>query len=283
MKKLFLYYIGLLLFTSSCETVVDIDLEEGSKNLVSQSILEFPIGEEYGKATVELSETSAFFSDVDNPVVSGAHVVVNDLYVLIEQGENTGIYSVDSIPLIEDGTYKLTIEATIDGIEGIWEGSDFFTRLTPTESHVSFEPGQGPHMKDGYFVNVTFSEPGNEENFYLQERVEVRGDSIEGKSQFPDLRPYDDEFVNGHDLDFPINDRPYQLGDSVSFKFSSISESSFLFYENLFQLLYQTIGIGASPPFTLRGNLVSKNENLENAFGNFKVKNVYKRELIIGE
>jgi hypothetical protein len=282
MNKSFIYIVSLLLF-ASCETVVDIDLEEGQKNLVSQSILEFPLGDDYGVATVDLSETSAFFSDVDNPVVSGAHVVINDIYVLVEQGENTGIYTLDSIPLTQNGIYNLSIEASIDGQEGEWQGSDYFTKMSPVDTYISFESGQGPNMKDGYFVNVTFTEPGDEVNFYLLEREEVRGDSIDGRSTFPDLRPYDDAFVNGHDLDFPINDKPYYIGDSVSIKFSSISEPTFLFYENLFQLLYQTIGIGAAPPFALRGNLVSENENFENAFGNFKVKNVFQRDLVIEE
>jgi hypothetical protein len=282
MNKSFIYIVSLVLF-ASCETVVDIDLEEGPKNLVSQSILEFPLGDDYGVATVELSETSAFFSDVDNPVVSGAQVVINDIYVLVEQGENTGIYTLDSIPLTQNGIYNLSIEASIDGQEGEWQGSDYFTEMSPVDTYISLESGQGPNMKDGYFVNVTFTEPGDEVNFYLLEREEVRGDSIDGRSTFPDLRPYDDEFVNGHDLDFPINDKPYYIGDSVSIKFSSISEPTFLFYENLFQLLYQTIGIGAAPPFALRGNLVSENENFENAFGNFKVKNVFQRDLVIEE
>jgi hypothetical protein len=280
MNKSFIYIVSLVLF-ASCETVVDIDLEEGPKNLVSQSILEFPLGDDYGVATVELSETSAFFSDVDNPVVSGAQVVINDIYVLVEQGENTGIYTLDSIPLTQNGIYNLSIEASIDGQEGEWQGSDYFTEMSPVDTYISLESGQGPNMKDGYFVNVTFTEPGDEVNFYLLEREEVRGDSIDGRSTFPDLRPYDDEFVNGHDLDFPINDKPYYIGDSVSVKFSSISEPTFLFYENLFQLLYQTIGIGAAPPFALRGNLVSENENFENAFGNFKVKNVFQKDIVI--
>mgnify|MGYP006097788019 CR=1 FL=1 len=282
MNKSFIYIVSLVLF-ASCETVVDIDLEEGQKNLVSRSVLEFPLGDDYGVATVELSETSAFFSDMDNPVVSGAHVVINDIYVLLEQGENSGIYTLDSIPLTENGIYNLSIEASIDGQEGEWKGSDYFIKMSPVDTYISFESGQGTHMKDGYFVNVTFTEPGDEVNFYLLEREEVRGDSIEGRSNFPDLRPYDDEFVNGHDLDFPINDKPYSIGDSVSFKFSSITESSYMFYENLFQLLYQTIGIGAAPPFALRGNLVSENENFENAFGNFKVKNVFKNHIVIVE
>jgi hypothetical protein len=33
----------------------------------------------------------------------------------------------------------------------------------------------------------------------------------------------------------------------------------------------------------LRGNLVSENENFENAFGNFKVKNVSQKDLVIEE
>ncbi|MEZ7925862.1 MAG: DUF4249 family protein [Flavobacteriales bacterium] len=282
MNKSFIYIVSLVLF-ASCETVVDIDLEEGQKNLVSRSVLEFPLGDDYGVATVELSETSAFFSDMDNPVVSGAHVVINDIYVLLEQGENSGIYTLDSIPLTENGIYNLSIEASIDGQEGAWKGSDYFTEIPPVDTYISLESGQGPYMKDGYIVNVTFTDPGDEVNFYLLETSRPYTlDSIDGRSNYPNLRPYDDEFVNGNDVNFPIY-KLYNIGDCVSIKFSSISEPTFLFYENLYQLLYQTIGIGAAPPFALRGNLVSENENFENAFGNFKVKNVFQKDLVIEE
>ena len=284
MKKAYLYLAILLVFTS-CETVVELDLVEGKKNLVSQSVIEFAQGEEFGVATVTLTETAAFFSEDPNPVVSGALVVVNDIYTLDEVGA-TGVYVNQSIPLTNDLEFKLSIEAEINDLQGSWEGTDVFTPLATIDTfYVDFQPSQHPQGRDGYYINIGFEEPGNEVNFYLQELDEILADeeAMEKRGFGMKFWIYDDLVVNGNYIEFPINDRPYMIGDTVDFKFSSISEPSYLFYENLFQLTFQTIGTGAAPPFPLRGNLVSQNENFDNALGNFKVKHMFHKTLVIGE
>ena len=277
-------FIAVLFIISSCQTVVDLELEEGSKNIISESVLEFVQGKDYGSVRVDLTETSSYFSNDENPVVSNAIVVLNDLYILVEQEENPGLYIFDSVPLDVNATYKLSIQAELNGIEGEWEGTDYFTQLAPIDTlYTYFELGGGHHNKDGYFVNIGFTEPANEVNFYIQEVDHKPFDTDDVVHKLPYALIYDDLFVNGFYLEFAINDRPYQLKDTVSVRFSSISEPTYSFYENLNQLLFQTIGIGAAPPFPLRGNLVSKNENFENALGNFKVKNVFRKDLVIEE
>jgi len=281
MKNTYLYILGLFIL-ASCQTVVDLDVNEGVKSLISQSVLEFPQGDAFGNASVQLTETSAFFSNTSNPAVSGALVVINDLYILEEQGENTGLYTFDSIPLNQSASYKLSIEAELNGLEGSWEGEDVFTQLAQIDSfYIISDLDPDTFSKKGYFINMAFTEPGNEVNFYLQELEHKKADTINNNFRLPYAVIYDDFFANGQDLDFPINDVPFGIGDTACFKFSSISEPTYLYYENLNQLLFQTVGIGAAPPFPLRGNLVSKNDNFENALGNFKVKNVFQREVII--
>lgn len=284
MKNSYLY-LALVLIFASCETVVQLDLVEGKKNLVSQSVLEFTQGEEFGVATVTLTETAAFFSEDSNPIVSGALVVINDIYTLEEIG-TSGVYVNNNIPLANNSEFKLSIEAEINDLQGSWKGTDLFTSLATIDTfYVDFQPSQNPHESDGYFLNIGFEDPGDEVNFYLQELDEILLDTAAmNKRGFGMMfRIYDDLFVNGNCIEFPINDRAYMIGDSIDFKFSSISEPSFLFYENLFQLTFQTIGTGAAPPFPLRGNLVSQNDNFENALGNFKVKNMFHKSVVIGE
>lgn len=284
MKNTYLFLAALFLL-SSCQTVVDLELDEGSKTLVSESVLEFVQGKDYGSVRVALTETASYFSNDENPIVSNAIVVLNDIHILVEQEENSGVYIFDSVPLVAvNEVCKLSIQAEVNGVQGEWEGTDYFTQLAPIDTiYTSFELEAGHLGKDGYFVNIGFTEPGNEINFYVQEIEHKPFDTTFVLHDFPYPHIYDDIVVNGQYLEFPINDRPYKKMDTVSVKFSSISEHTFSFYENLIQLLFQTVGIGAAPPFPLRGNLVSQNENFENALGNFKVKNVFQRDLIIGE
>mgnify|MGYP006124502987 CR=1 FL=1 len=283
MRNTFLYLAGLLLL-ASCETVVELDLDESSKNLVSQSVLEFEQGLDFGVATVELTETTAFFSGISNPIVSGALVIINDIYILEEVYE-TGIYINDSIPFGLDEDYKLSIEAEINGLNGIWEGADEFALLAPIDTfYITFEQGNSPFTEDGYFLKIGFKDPADEVNFYLNELKVIRVEDNESTNlQGFEFRPYNDELVNGYYLEGPVNDIAYHLFDTVDFKFSGISESSYSFYENIFQLTFQTLDIVTSPPFPIRGNLISQNENFDNALGNFKVKNVFKKHIVIGE
>ena len=65
MKNTYLFLAALFLL-SSCQTVVDLELDEGSKTLVSESVLEFVQGEDYGSVRVTLTETASYFSNDEN-------------------------------------------------------------------------------------------------------------------------------------------------------------------------------------------------------------------------
>jgi hypothetical protein len=283
MKNVFLILISLLVF-SSCETVVDLTLSEGQKSLVSEAVLEFPDDSDYGNVRVFLTQTASFFSDAPNLPISGANIVLNDTYLLDEHPDSMGYYTIGSIPKEIGAIYKLDIEAEISGVTGSWSGSDYLTQRAIVDSfYVVFKPGQGPFDKGGYHIHMAFDEPGDQVNFYHQKIEVSRNDTMPTYKQPDFVQIYDDELVNGQYLDFEINHRPYLLSDTVSVVFSSITEPTYLFYENINQLLFETIGVGAAPPFPLRGNLISQNDNFENSLGNFQVKNIFEKVIIIEE
>ena len=120
MKKNIYCLLGLLWF-SSCETVVELELNEGDKTLVVESYLEFSDTTDTGSARVYLTESSNFYGSTSTNVVSNATILINDTYVLDEDPDSLGFYvSNMTIPYLGEETFVIDIVADIDGEEGHW-------------------------------------------------------------------------------------------------------------------------------------------------------------------
>lgn len=281
MKNLSLILFSLLIFTA-CETVVDLELNEGDKSLVSEAVLEFPSDSEFGVVHVYLTATTNFFSNTPNQPISDAVIVLNDTYMLNEQTDSLGYYIAEGIPKEIGESYTIDITADINGVVGNWIGADSLMDIPVVDSvYVIYKPAMGPMDDGGFHLKMAFEEPGDQVNYYHQKMNVRRNDTLKAYKSPGYNEIYDDLWVNGQYLDFEINRRPFLLNDTVNLKFSSITEASYMFYDNVNQLLFETVGIGAAPPFALKGNLVSQNDDFENSLGNFKVKNVFEAEIII--
>ena len=75
MKILKITLLAYILFSVfSCEDVVDVDLEDGVRQVVVDAFLT----NEFGPQTVKLSRTVPFFEAVNTPPITGATVTVTD-------------------------------------------------------------------------------------------------------------------------------------------------------------------------------------------------------------
>ena len=74
MKKV-IYYLLVLLWFSSCETVVQLQLNEGDKTLVVESYLEFSDTTDAASARVYLTESSNFYGNTSPNIVSNATII----------------------------------------------------------------------------------------------------------------------------------------------------------------------------------------------------------------
>lgn len=281
MRGFILFFMVFVLFTS-CETVVDVNLEEGDVTIVSEAYIDFSDTSDYGIAHVYLTESAPYFSDVVNPPLSGAIITINDTYILEESLDSVGYYYNAMIPKSINDTFELKIIADINDKQGEWVASDVSPIMPIIDSIYSFyEEGTFPRFEDGYFVNIVALEPGDDMNFYHLD-VQV-ADTMSFHLDPGSKRSVilTDEFVNGMALDFTVNDEPFNLLDTVQVTLSSISENTYYYYFNLYTLLTETSGIGAAPPFGLNGNVISQNENFNNSHGNFVVRNRAVKEIVI--
>ena len=112
-----IYYLIVLFCFSSCETAVEIELNEGDKTLVVESYLEFSDTTDSVLARVYLTESSNFYGNTSPNVVSNATILINDTYVLDEDPDSLGFY-VSNMPIPYSGeeTFDIDIIADIDQV-----------------------------------------------------------------------------------------------------------------------------------------------------------------------
>ena len=284
MKKVIIYSLSLILF-SSCETVVQLELDEGQKTLVAESYLEFSNETDSGFAHVFLTQTSAIFENSTPKPLSNASVLINDTHILVEDPDSLGYYvSQNSIPYLGEEEFHIDVTANLDGNEGQWRATNQYTSVPKIDSiYYVYEPASPPFQEEGYYVKVMLTDPVDEQNFY--HLTVLVNDSLilelsPGTKRSQILK---DEYVNGMDLNFIVNDLPLKEGDHLKFILSSITEDVYYYYFNMYTLLTETSGVGAAPPFSLYGNLVSLDENFDNALGYFQVRSTTEAEITIPE
>ena len=282
MKKNIYYLLGLLWF-SSCETVVQLELNEGDKTLVVESYLEFSDTADVGSARVYLTESSNFNGNTSPNIISNATILINDTYVLDEDPDSLGFYVSNlPIPYLGQEKFDIDIVADIDGKEGNWTACNDFTNVPNIDSiYYVFKEAAPPFQDEGYYVKIMFEDPVDEQNFYHLTVLINDTLSFEltpGTKRSLILR---DEYVNGSGLNFEVNDEPLKEGQTLKVILSSITEDTYYYYFNMYTLLTETSGIGAPPPFPLYGNLVSLNNNFPNALGNFQVRSTTVKEITV--
>ena len=282
MKKVIYYLLGLLWF-SSCETVVQLELNDGDKTLVVESYLEFSDTTDTGLARVYLTESSNFYGNTSPNVVSNATILIKDTYVLDEDPDSLGYYiSNTPIPYFGEETFDIDIVADIDGVEGHWMASNDFTNVPKIDTiYYDYLQAEPPFQDEGYYVLIKFNDPVEELNFYhltvlIDDTLsfELNG----GTKRSLILR---DEYSNGSDFKFIVNDEPLKEGQTLKLILSSITEDMYYYYFNMYTLLTETSGIGSPPPFPLYGNVLSLNDNFSNALGNFQVRSSTVKEITI--
>jgi len=285
MKKIVNYVIFLFLF-SSCETVVQIELDDESENLVIESLLEFSDLTDTGFARVLLTETNAFYGDIAPKTISNASISINSVnntYNLIEDPDSLGFYfSPNPIPYLGEESFTIDVIADINGSEGHWVGTNNYTDVPVIDSiYYEFLPASPPFQEEGNFVKIILTDPVMEENFYHLTVLVNDSSSFELSPGTKRSKILNDEYFNGMDLNFIVNDIPLKENDHLEIILSSITEDVYEYYFNMYTLLAESSGIGVAPPFPLYGNLISLNDDFDNALGNFQVRSTTYKEIYI--
>ena len=283
-KYIFQFAILTVIFLSSCEDPIDLEVDPQEKQLsVDAFLTNLP---DTQKIVLKLSK--GFFESATQAPVTGANVKVigsDGKTYLFDDSDNDGVYIWnDSILAHEDISYQLSIE---------YDGEVYTANQTafPVPIIDSLVTGPvvstfGPPAEPGALqVELFAKDIPNQQNFYWFRYY--RNDTLNTDAGGINVAQNGGDSPNSDGVLFipPIryvsfNDfgRPYQAGEKVKIQIWSINQDTYLFFKQVASQINNG-GLFAVPPSNVRTNIISSSEEIEKkAIGMFSVSLVIQEE-----
>lgn len=247
MKKINLAIVLLLtFFMSSCEEVVQVDLDTEAPRLVIEANIKWQKGTDGSQQKIKLSTTTSFFSD-KIPTVSGAEIIVKNsanVPFIFKEIANSGEYICTNFIPVIDGIYTLTVNLN----NTVYSATETLKSVAPIDEVT--QNNEGGIAKDEIQIKTFFNDPAAI-NYYLFQYTYK-------EERFQNLSATDDDFFQGNRF-FSLSQKDdLQSGDEVKVTHYGISKT----YYNYLVILITISGGNSggpfqSPPATVRGNIVN--------------------------
>lgn len=274
MKKLIIYFV--LFFTSvlfsSCEDVIDVDLNNAEPKLVIDGIIKWQKGTTGAEQVIKLSLTNDFFTN-DILAANGASVTItnslNETFIFLEDGV-TGNYICNNFNPVIGETYSLVV---------VYNGELYSATNTfiagPPILNVQQEIAQGFGGEDEIEVKYFFQDNGSEDNYYL---LGVKNPN----KQIPEFGVVSDEFFQGNLMFGFYGSSETESGITLKLSVQGITFG----YYNYMNILTTIAGSGtgnpfATPPATVRGNISNSTNNANYPLGYFALGEVSKVDYLV--
>lgn len=251
--------LSSILGLSSCEEVVEVDLEQSAERLVINANIFHIKGIPSSFQIITLSLTAPFF-DNEVPPATGAIVIVRDDHgnIFPFEEEEPGLYQNEDFTPLPDIDYFLEINYR----EEVYSATETFIPVVDLE-YVE-QNNEGGFFGEDIELQAFYTDPPERGNYYY---FRFLHDELS-------LQIYDDEFINGNQTFAFYSNEDLQRGDIVTFEIQGISRR---FYEYMFILRSQA-GSGGGPfqtqPTTVRGNVINTTNPENFPFGYFRLSEV---------
>ena len=268
MKYLIAILVSLTLF--SCEDIVELDIEEGPKNV----IIDGGVTNQPGPYRINLSITQDFNSTSTNPQLGGAIVIIteNDSFsdTLIEVSR--GVY--ETVNLMQStigNSYKLYVKTPFDEeylstSEELFEAVPLDT-LYAKKDDFSFGGDDDEEDKGEVFeLNFAFQDPKGIDNFYRFKQY-INGEYL---GTADELFVFSDQFFDGIYVENDLRGSEVYEGDSVIIEFLSISGEREAYLNDL-RAASTAGGPFSAPIAPVIGNVFKVGSSTEYALGYFQV------------
>jgi hypothetical protein len=263
MKKILLYSVLLFttLLSTSCEKVVDIDLENSEPKLVIDAIIKWQKGTSGENQTIKLSLTNDFYTNNIIPANGATVTVTNSSNVVFNFVEvsTTGDYVCTNFQPIIGEVYRLEI---------LYQGAVYSasSALIATPDIINVE--QVISGEDEIEIKFFYQDNGAEENYYL-------GCIKNPNKQIPEFGVVSDEFFQGNVITYLYVDSETEPGITLDLSVQGVSKS----YYNYMNKLITIAGSGsgnpfATPPATVRGNITNTTNNSDYPLGYFHLSEI---------
>lgn len=269
MKKIFLLLTTI--FFISCEDVIDVPLENANPKLVIDANIKWQIGTTGNEQTIKLSLTNDFYTNEVLPA-NGATVTVtnsvNTVYNFV-QNPNTVDYICNNFDPIINEIYTLKV---------IYNGETFTSTAkllaTPPIINIQQLDVTGVDGNPEIHIKYFYQDNGTEDNFYL-----LRVDNP--KIVYPEYGVVSDEFFQGNVM-FGFYPNKVEQGSTLKLGVQCITQSHYNYMTKLLNISSQNSGNPfATPPATLRGNIVNQTNSENFPFGYFSLSQSDMKEYLV--
>lgn len=258
-----------LFFLTSCEDVIDVDLNTAPSRLVIDASINWYKGTDGSQQTIRLTRTSAYYAPAV-PLVSGATVYITSAGNTFNFAEtaNAGEYVCTNFVPVIGQNYVLTVIA-----EGeTYTASETLFPVPPIAPEVEQDNDAGVTGDD---IEITFhyQDNGNLYNYYF-----IRLDCP--IAPFPELHTRDNEFAYGNLLYSNYDHEDLAAGDPVTFTLYGISEP----YQNYMGIVINASDSGGpfeTTPANARGNIVNQTNAGNYALGYFRLSEADTKTYIV--
>lgn len=302
MKRYLTFILTIILF-ASCEDVIDVELPDDVSRLIVNGVIRVDETEEFLPIEIVVSESSSFFEENTVATIESAIIYYGtpreDAPEILEGG------GVSNLAELEPGSGIWVPDPSFDSdqrirVENINEGDVFQLIITTadeqylaTTTYVKSVPIDSLQQGDETLfsgdeteVIVTFTDPGDSDDFYLLDL------------DFGEFLVTEDEFYQGQTFVFS-----YFYDNELEINTSSIVDISLIgvdeaFYNYMNQIIVQSGGDQGpfqTPAATVRGNIINvtgidNDEVVDNvdrtdnyALGYFAIVEEYKDSITITE
>lgn len=222
--KILLLISTLIFIFSSCEKVVDLDLDQAPQALVIEAIVHDSIGDNY----VIISKSKPFNENTGSfETISGATVVITDnignSYLLNEIV--AGVYSSPTLQGIVGRTYTLSINA--DG-KSVTAQSTMPPKINlDSLSHEKRDNAfADPDEPDTYRIFTHFYDTPSYTNYY---RIKAFSRTVQQKG----VLVINDDLIEGDNVKLPIFQTEFEENDTITVQLLSIDEENYRYFNAL--------------------------------------------------
>ncbi|WPR71227.1 DUF4249 domain-containing protein [Flavobacterium sp. NG2] len=272
MKKLnILIALLITLFLSSCEEVVNIDLDTATPRLVIEASIKWKKGTTGKEQKIKLTTTTSFYSS-QIPTVSGAIITVknssNTTFNFVEIGKTGEYLCTNFTPVINE---KYTLNINLNGVN--YTATETLKSVAPIEEIV--QNNEGGFTGKDIQLKTFFTDPAAETNYYLYQYSYT--DKIT-QSFYGD----EDTFFQGNRFFSLSQSDEIKKGDEITVTHYGISKT----YYNYMNVLISIAGGGGggpfqSPPATVRGNIINATNKDNYPLGYFYLSEIDSRTYTI--
>lgn len=258
-------------FFTSCEDVIDLDLDTAAPKLVVEAEINWQKGTSGENQYIKLTTTTGYY-DQTTPIISGATVfITNSTNFRFDFNEipGSGRYICDNFIPVLNETYTLTV---INNGQ-TYTATETMTPITPITRIEQND--EGGLLGDEIEVKTFFDDPDGMDNFYLYHY-------IYSNKVLSTYYTQEDTFFQGNEMSSSSQNHDLKAGDEIEITHLGISKQ----YYNYMSILIEIADGGGggpfqAPPAIARGNVINQTNFDDYALGYFSLSETDSRSYTI--